>query len=329
MKNKRMLHILNEIDDALIAEAAPKEEAAPKAKTPKHRDWIKWSAAAACFCLLLIGTIFAVQGGLFTKTPGKSVEDHGWMIKEMPRDDKGEVGFPVPRWEEMAICQQFFEAEYRHERYSSRVTEISADMIGAALGTATLKGVDVYTEKEYTAAASLYAINGISDACAVALQFEGENDYYVYVNSYYQPKTLGEFLEALNLRETISFGSAWYRHSWNGERFSTVEFTDLADAAVWEMLLSDPSLVNTAHNPQTYIPAKLMDIGVDIPLLGYKNIAFWITEDGYLETNILDTKKAFYIGEEKSQAFVNYVIETCTGYEIVYTDSDQASATAE
>ena len=81
MKNKRMLHILNEIDDALIAEAAPKEEAAPKTKTPKHRDWIKWSVAAACFCLLLIGTIFAVQGGLFTKTPGKSVEDHGWMIR--------------------------------------------------------------------------------------------------------------------------------------------------------------------------------------------------------------------------------------------------------
>jgi len=36
-----------------------------------------------------------------------------------------------------------------------------------------------------------------------------------------------------------------------------------------------------------------------------KNVA--VDADGYLQTNILDTAKVFFIGKDKAQAFVDYV----------------------
>ena len=69
-----------------------------------------------------------------------------------------------------------------------------------------------------------------------------------------------------------------------------------------------------------------MEISVDIPILGYRNISCSLTEEGYLVTNILDTGKAFFIGKEKVQEFVNYIIANYEGYRIVYVDSNGNSS---
>jgi len=65
-------------------------------------------------------------------------------------------------------------------------------------------------------------------------------------------------------------------------------------------------------------PDRILGISVDIPLLGYENISLSVREDGYIVTNILNTGKMFYVGEENTQTFVDYVLTECDGYEIVY-----------
>ena len=57
-------------------------------------------------------------------------------------------------------------------------------------------------------------------------------------------------------------------------------------------------------------------------MLGYENISLGVTENGYLTTNILNTGKAFFIGAEKAQMFMDYVIENCEGYDIIYIERD-------
>ena len=66
--------------------------------------------------------------------------------------------------------------------------------------------------------------------------------------------------------------------------------------------------------------SQSIEISVDIELLGYENISVSLTDKGYLLTNILDTGKGFYIGEDKVQEFLNYIKENYDGYEIVYID---------
>lgn len=224
----------------------------------------------------------------------------------------------VPKWEEMTISEQFSSVEYGNNAYSSRVTQLDVSYIGESLGSTVMTGRDQITGREHQVNATLYAVKLFPQSCVIAVQFEGQNDYYGYVNSYYRPETLGDFMEDLNLQDIVSFGSVWYSYfSPNGE-YTTVEFVNVADSVVWEMLCSDTSVKNVYEDGWSGDHPTAMSVSVDIPLLGYKNISLAVTEDGYLTTNILDTGKAFYIGIDKVQAFMDYVIENCEGYEAVY-----------
>ena len=53
-----------------------------------------------------------------------------------------------------------------------------------------------------------------------------------------------------------------------------------------------------------------------MPELGYNNQALWVTEEGYIVTNILDSAKAFYIGPENAKDFVDYMFDN-----LPHTDS--------
>ena len=56
-------------------------------------------------------------------------------------------------------------------------------------------------------------------------------------------------------------------------------------------------------------------------LLGM-NKSITLTEDGYLISNIFETGKWFYIGQEKGNEFIKYVTENCDGYVYVYDEPD-------
>lgn len=234
----------------------------------------------------------------------------------------------VPNWDEMPVSQQFSYVEYGENEYSSRMTKLDASYVGAAMDTVVMTGRDQITNEMHTINATLYTVKDFSQECVIAVQFEGREDYYVYVNSYYRPETLGDFIEDLNLRDTVSFGSVWYSF-WDAGEYTTVEFVDLADSVVWEMLLSETDVKNVYQDGWSGEHSVAMSISVDIPLLGYQNISLAVTEDGYLTTNILDTGKAFFIGEDKVQAFMDYVIENCEGYELVYKASGEEEGVPE
>ena len=67
-----------------------------------------------------------------------------------------------------------------------------------------------------------------------------------------------------------------------------------------------------------------MAIRTNVDILGFNNISLCVTEDGYIYTNILATRKAFYIGEEKVKSFMEFVKNVLEGYEhvIVYIEDE-------
>ncbi len=228
----------------------------------------------------------------------------------------------------MSISQQFYEFEYNNNKYSSRITKISKDKILKNIGNATLTGYDTYTETIYSKKGELYSIKSIDEKCAIAVKFEGDTDYYVYVNSYYRPKTLVEFMKVLNLKENTSFGTIYYNY-WDKEiqENINVEFYDVYNDIIWEKLFSNLNLENIYSDNDTgkYTSERFsqsISISVDIPLLGYKNISVSLTDKGYMITNILDTGKGFYIGEDKVKEFLGYIKENYDGYKIVYVDKN-------
>ena len=216
----------------------------------------------------------------------------------------------IPRWEEQTNAARFLEFAVGEARYHTRDTEIDAASVGEHLGQTTAQGFDIYTDTTHEISLDYYAVTGISTECALAVRFAGEETYYVYVNYWYHPKTLQNMFDDLNLRQTMTFGDFHASYIYEDGCYEQVTFHDPDDAIVYEWLLSDTSLPNVWSDNGWYL--SRLSVSVDIPLLGYENVGLWVTEDGYLCTNILDTGKAFYIGEERVREFITYVIFHCT-----------------
>ena len=230
----------------------------------------------------------------------------------------------VLRWEERQIYEQYQEVEWEERTYSARRGEVSRELLGAELAVGTAKGWDDYAQLEgkdpvRTLKATLYEIRDVKTECAVAICYEGTDICYAAVNSYYRPETLGQFAADLNLQEHVEFGPVYYEYQKRlSGRYASVRFAEIDSEKVWEMLQAAPDALNEYDQQELFaIPRRVLGIAVSIPLLGYENISLSVLEDGYVRTNILDTGKLFYVGEEHTKAFTDYVLKECLGYETI------------
>lgn len=281
----------------------------------KKITWHKLGTIAACLCIVVVSAVTFLSSILNTQWKPS------WPIKELPISRQSEWEDSIlPRWEELGISQQYNELIFNGKTYYGTIKKINKDKLGASVGREALSGQDNYTQEIKHKDGTIYSINGITIECVVAVQFNDDGDYYVYRNSYYKPNTLGQLIRDLNLRNNMSFGSVWYNYQKGDGENVTIEFVDLQNSVVWNMLLKDESIVNV-KNYDSICFNSLMSVSVNIPVLGYENISLSVSDNGYITTNILDTGKAFYIGKDKVNAFVDYVLKNCKGYEIEYIDT--------
>ncbi len=342
MNNNDLLKAIGDIDDKYLIEENNVQETNRITSNKKVYIMKKLRYILAPICIIFVATIIVYKSGILTRNfddenvdiPPKSditvPEKDKWIIKEIESSEKN-IGSTsettvVPKWEEMAISQQFYEVEYKNNIYSSRETKILEDELFENIGDAVLTGRDTYNETVYSKNANLYSIKNISEECAIALQFEDDNDYYVYVNDFYKPETLGQFMNDLNLKNITSFGTISYKYldelQDGSSEIVNVEFYDVNDDEIWQMLFNDENLENVYSDVDSWKYrserfAFEIGISVDIPLLGYENISVSLTDKGYLITNILSTGKGFYIGEDKVKEFLEYISDNYDGYKIV------------
>ena len=140
---------------------------------------------------------------------------------------------------------------------------------------------------------------------ALAVKFSGEEKFYVYINALYTPETLEEFIVSLNLKENLTFGNAYYSYI-EGNRDISLKFADFDDSLVWDMILNNTDIKNVEYSG---LYDKLLNLSINVELLGEKNVMLIVTADGYIVTNLLNEQKSFFIGEEKARVFAVYIFE--------------------
>lgn len=316
--NEQLLRAMSDIDQDIIVAAMPKMR--PK----QPAAWKKWMPTAACFVLAAVIGVAAWQ--MHAPELKHTEDEQGqtetvWNTEATFPATATELGIAVaPRWEEQGNSARFGEFEVGEIRYNTRDVELEAAQVGEQLGSAIARGYDIYTDTLHEIGLDYFAIRGISTECALAARFEGDEGYYVYVNTWYRPETLDDFITDLNLRENMTFGDFHASYHDENRRLEQVTIHDPDDSIVWELLLSDTSLENVWEDTGWYI--SVMSISVNIPILG-RNSSIWITEDGYLCTNILNSGKAFYIGEEQVGKFLQYVVLNCPDRTVVVYDYSQ------
>ncbi len=214
----------------------------------------------------------------------------------------------MPHWDDLVISEKFREIKLGDITYSSQVDEIGKEHILKFISEADMIGYDIYEDKNYTEKGKIYSIKHINTKCAVAVQIGEDSAYYVFINPWYFPETLGDFITDLDLRNTVVFGDVYYdtyEYSKTFSKHTRRTYENVDDDVIWNMLLSDTSLKNVEYNH----PYDRIGVETDLPILGYKNISFSVTTDGYIITNILGDQKCFFAGKDKTDAFAEYLKE--------------------
>ena len=319
MKEERLLKTLGDVDEKFIDEAALDTAEQPdytEIITRKEPFYMKILPIAACAAVV---GICATIGVLIHKNvitqPSYQQSMSSYPTCEWS-SSASEVT-RVPHWDELEINGQYTRFEWQGYAYNSSTAEISAENLGEFLGETTASGVDEYTDEKHEITVSVYTIAKINEKTALAVKFPEDEKFYVYYNQNYVPRTLGDFIDDLNLAENLKISDTATCSTIENLYMTDRKYSNIDTSKLMEILLSGRNVpTESMFDYNTFVEGDRFDaaleFAVDIPILGIKNLSLEITKGGFVHTNaFFHTSTLFYLGTDKTDSFVQYVKENC------------------
>lgn len=206
-------------------------------------------------------------------------------------------------WDYLTISEQYSTMSFNGKKYAGR-SKIKASFVGEVIGSGDASGWDEYTEEEYHRDFSVSRIKGIDDNLMIAVNMEGK--YYIFKNDKYDPpKTFGELIDGYDLTHTLRFENFFAYEGYSEKSYYRLKNDDfiiqiLSDCREAEW--SDDYLWD--RDESDYLSFSV----ISEPLGVYKQ-AFYVSKDGYIDTNIFDWGYSYYIGEEAAGQIIDYAMK--------------------
>ncbi len=286
MKAKDILHAINDADPELVEVPA------------KSKKWMGWTAAAVAACLTIVLTVlFFNQPPVTPDTPTTTPTQLGGIIRDYKTGIVEQNAYPVFRWEYKTVWEQYTSLDLNGVPYGTRADKISESKLGEDLGQWTAKGYDWYTETEPERTVAVRAITGVDRNRLVAVQLDG--DWFVFLREGdNKPATLGAFMDEVNLAENLSL-----THFSVDEDYYSLE----SDSAIWAVLSTCRDAKQTEDSDFLSHRAHITFTATS-EALGISNMAFTVTADGFVKTNILDYGHDYFIGEAAAKQIMDYAV---------------------
>ena len=272
-------------------------------RTSKKKSFIKWGSIAACFMVMVMAAALIVP--MFNSGDPISIGGIDRDYKGVISGSEGDIEFP---WEYKLTYEKYYTVKYNGNDYRTRARAINESLLGEILGTCTAQGVDSYTDKTYTETFNVRKIKGVSEERMIAVGMD--NEYYVYFNDEVKcPATFGELLDAYNLSETLPLVKFSVNEGYKEKGY--YQITD--DEYIWQVLSECRNAEFYAENDKwdrgdrNYLSftATSEELGV------YKRV-FYITEDGYVSTNVFNYSYVYYIGEDAANKIITHAKSNAT-----------------
>ena len=297
MKTPRISEAIGNLPEDLVNGAVTYK------RTSKKKSFIKWGSIAACFMVMVMAAALIVP--MFLGGDPISIGGIDRDYKGVISGSEGDIEFP---WEYKLTYEKYYTVKYNGNDYRTRARAINESMLGEVLGTCTAQGVDSYTDKTYTETFNVRKINGVSEEKMIAVGMD--NEYYVYFNDEVKcPATFGELLDAYNLSETLPLIKFSVNEGYKEKGY--YQITD--DEYIWQVLSECRNAEFYAENDKwsrgdrNYLSftATSEELGV------YKKV-FYITEDGYVSTNVFNYSYVYYIGEDAANKIITHAKSNAT-----------------
>lgn len=297
MKTPRISEAIGNLPEDLVSDAVTYKRAS------KKKAIVKWSSIAACFMVMVMAAALIVP--MFLGGDPISIGGIDRDYKGVISGSEGDIEFP---WEYKLTYEKYYTVKYNGNEYRTRARAINESLLGEVLGTCTAQGVDSYTDKTYTETFDVRKINGVSEEKMIAVGMD--NEYYVYFNDEVKcPATFGELLDAYNLSETLPLIKFSVNEGYKEKGY--YQITD--DEYIWQVLSECRNAEFYAENDKwsrgdrNYLSftATSEELGV------YKKV-FYITEDGYVSTNVFNYSYVYYIGEDAANKIITHAKSNAT-----------------
>lgn len=187
------------------------------------------------------------------------------------------------------------------EYYNSGAT-VGLDAIGDEIGEYEV----LDREKNSGGTANVFAMADVSSEFAVAVKYSGSNNYHVYRNMWYQPKTVGQLIDDFNLEKYLNIYNVVYK-GYKPERRSEKYLAD--KEYIWDTLFGNRDLETWGGNDDAPYSIPQIDrkdryckleVICSLPVFGRNSFALEVHMNGVVSTNMVECGTHFYIGEEKA-----------------------------
>ncbi len=338
MNKERLSNMIEEIDGDLIEEAVNfKAEKRSQHKLPY--------IAAACAAVIALGAagIFALnssqpkptaettdpvngssssayeaQSGspAVTKAPEKSDEKAADstapaqdIIIITPERYKSELygseSAVIWPWEYLTDAERYSEVSFEGITYQSAGSLTDRERIITDRPiSCRASGYDLINDKTYSEELEAFEIKAVNLKKACAVRFGDE--YCLYrQRDYDPPKTLGEFFDDYDLTNSLKL--EYYHSCYNYSELEGRRLNDTDELISLIGKLSDAEFVE--KQDWSLEGLNYLSFNVSCGTTGAENRAMYITENGYLWTNICDYQYVFDIGEKWADAIISCASE--------------------
>ena len=159
----------------------------------------------------------------------------------------------------------------------------------------------------HTNIVDVFSLQGLSEDLALGVRFPDDEKIYTYVRSSFTPKTLGEFLNAIDYDNTITYGGITL---YPGNNFPV---NDQNRNDIKSYLFSDMSIANIM-DANAEATGQCVTLSINCRELGRQSKTLKIYEDGHITTNLIGYEYSFFVGEQAVADFLK------NSYNITFED---------
>ncbi len=306
--NKKMISdAITNISTEYIEKAADYTVAKKSRKLPL----VKRGVWAACFTLIII---LVVPIAFHIMKPNDITDNMDsnkkFTVEDLNRPYKDFTISPAEmevewQWKYLTVFEKYLSVDIDGVRFARLGEEISSSVIGEKIGRYEAVGhnYSYETPKDgYREEFDAYAIENVDDDCMVALKMEDK--YYCFISDTARAQlseaTLNDVLDGYDLSNAIEF-ETFSKHI-NGQETEYFSLKD--DFYIWEVLISCKNAPSV--DPTEFEKGDHYSFTVTSDVFGIYKKAFYVTENGYIWTNMFDVECVYNIGKSASEKIISY-----------------------
>lgn len=276
-----------------------------KANKPKSKvTWLRLGAIAACFVLIFGAVIIGLM--LRKDEPGVAPDTNNNDRYKNSTILSTEYGIIWP-WKYQTVYEKYSSIDIDGAKFIGRSRELPASYVGKKIGSYKATGYDDTSDDVYHEYFDAYEIKNIASDRLIAVNME--NHYYIFISENYNPPaTWGGVLEVYSLSQYIELNRFSVEEKGKDKTYRLLN----DDSYIWNVLkdVKDAEAADSVDRHENR--GNFISFTITSEALGVYKKAMYITENGYVWTNIFDFECLYFIGDDAAGKIIKYAKENST-----------------